>query len=215
MYTKANTGAMRQNTLYLAGLWMNRIQQCIISWWMFVLCLFILSIAMTVQAVSAQDEDDTSTSGDGSAAIAAEDDSVPNEVKEVFVPQSTISAIICLVDGFVLACFSSDDSSEPSDSGKSSDSSKSGDASESNDSSDSDDSSGEFMAGFTAGIIGVYIFCVAMLPFDGNEEDSVKKNIYVAVSTVLGFLTGILSIIFKCSGIVIASAFGSFIGVVF
>jgi hypothetical protein len=71
------------------------------------------------------------------------------------------------------------------------------------------------MVGFIAGIIGTYIFCGTMLPFNGGEADSVKKTIYASVSTILGFLGGLVSIKFKRSDIVVAGAAGSLVGVIF
>src|SRR5690606_6309444 len=85
----------------------------------FSLCLSMLSAALMIQAAPTWNEDDTSTSGDGSTALAASPVSIAvrassatEEVKEVFVPQATIAAIISLVDGFVLACFDSSKSGE-------------------------------------------------------------------------------------------------------
>jgi hypothetical protein len=157
---------------------------------MFILCLSILGIALMAQAALTQNEDVTHASDDGSVTLttsfivtAAEEGSL-SEVKEIFIPQSLITAIICLVDGFVLCCIS-----------------------------DMVPKTKQFLISFSAGTIEIYIFCIFAVPFDGGEADSVKKIVYVAVSGGVGLLLGLLSICCPIADAVMAGSFGCFVGV--
>jgi hypothetical protein len=203
MHVKVNAGTMHQNTLYqwlrLARPWRGHIQRRIVLCQILVLCLSILNTTLVVQAESAENEDATNTSSDGSTTptsptdIEAENDSLL-EAKDVIFPQSALAAIILLVDGLVWGLSNSRNSSGTNSSRKFRPT--------------------RFMISFTSVIIGVYLSCVFIVISDDGEVDSNKKIVCIVLSAVLGLLAGILSSRYRYTdnialGCVISSILGA------
>jgi hypothetical protein len=83
-----------------------------------------------------------------------------DEVKDVFVPQSTVTAILCMVSGLLMILMGFSDAWR--------------------------DHLKDCMFNFSIGLIGVYILAIATAPFDGSEADSTKKITYIAASSIIG-----------------------------
>jgi hypothetical protein len=151
----------------------------------------MLSTVLMAQATPTENEYATNTSGDeltpttSPTDITTENGLALEDVKDVLTPQSTIATIVLLVDGLTLGCLGG-----------------------------IFPWSKQFMASFTAGIIGAYIGFIAIVPFGSGEADGVKKVVCITISTVLGLLAGILFIRYQISDAVMASAIGGFMGVI-
>jgi hypothetical protein len=193
MYAEVNAGIMHQYTLYqwpcLDRLWQSRIQRRIVSCWIFIVCLFMLNTSVMAQNITTWNKYVTNNDDGFNATrvlltAAGEPTLVLGEIKEVFVPQSTVAAITALIIGLVLCCCSEIATwTKP------------------------------FIIQFSAAVIQIYLFCIAVVSSDDGEMDNDTKTICAFVSCALGFLISIIAFHCPISRAVLGSSFGCFIGV--
>jgi hypothetical protein len=117
MHAKVNVDIMHQNTPYrrtcLAEPWRSHIRRRIVLYWMTVFCLSMLNTIVMVQAAPTENGNATNTSDDRLAALTVsssnnkdkDNDLVLETARAAIIPQSIVSAIVSLIDGFVLGFF--------------------------------------------------------------------------------------------------------------
>jgi hypothetical protein len=191
MYAKVNVGTMHQDAqhrrLCLAGPWQSRIQQRIISWWMVVFCLFMLSTVVMAQDIESRDatnngDDGSTVSTTSPTTIADREGSMPKRVQESLIPVITVGYFVFTAISNALYKPSSDILSFLSD------------------------------HCICAGFVLAYTFCITIVPFDSGETSIVKLMLYTAVGMGAGLLDGISAIRRLRTDIAIANTVGSFIG---